>query len=330
MRPFVKKTSLKALRQASGYSGSLSNLRVQWARPEIGRHPLANWAENQLSANASTQADVLERYKEALKKKVEAEGVKTVDELKEKLAPEIEETLKKLNESDPLAKVLERAWDDKKTILKEGGEAAKSLTEKLGEVPPIPKNELKNLDSFVKLEKFKELGKQEIEFLWRARHVSNERALCAVIDPQMFYKMYLNGRKHPMFILPLPKGEDGCEIHIVQWNFIGEHLTHVIFTTLAEFKLHQDYARPHTTLMLHTDLAAEKDAVLMNGQVEKDSAMSLQDAQFLILALQEFYGATIADAKTTERRQALLQAFTEGSDNFPIDAVVDEVETFTK
>lgn len=322
MRPFLKKAPIKALRQASGYSGSLSNLRVQWARPDIGR--------NSLSANASTQADVLARYQDKLKQKAAAEGVESVDELKEKLAPEIEATLKKLNESDPLAKVLEQAWSDKKTILEEGGEEAKTLTEKLGEVPPVPKNELKNLDSFVKLDKFKELGKQEIEFLWRARHINNERALCAIVGPELFYKMFLNGRKHPMFVLPLPKGDEGCEMHIVQWNFVGEHLTHVIFTTLAEFKLHQDFARPHTTLMFHTDLAVEKDCVLLNGQVEKDSAMSLQDAQFLILALQEFYGATITDPETTKRRQALLRSFTEGSDNFPIDMVIEEIETFTK
>lgn len=322
MRPFLKKTPVRALRQASGYSGSLSNLRVQWARPDIGRQSL--------SAYASTQADVLARYQDKLKQKASSEGVESVDELKEKLAPEIEATLKKLNESDPLAKVLEQAWGEKKAILKKGGDDARTLTEKLGVVPQVPKNELKTLDDFVKLDKMKELGKQEIEFLWRARHVNNDRALCAVIDPQMFYKMFLTGRKNPMFILPLPKGEDGCEMHVVQWNFVGEHLTHVIFTTLAEFKLHQDYARPHTTLMMHTDMAADKDVVLMNGQVEQDSAMSLQDAQFLILGLQEFYGATEADPETTKRRQALLKAFTDGSDNFPIDMVIDEVETFTK
>lgn len=65
-----------------------------------------------------------------------------------------------------------------------------------------------------------------------------------------------------------------------------------MLTSLAEYKLHKEYAKPHTTLMFHQELVADTGIVLMNGRVEEDVPLSMDEAQLLLLNVQRFYGGT--------------------------------------
>jgi len=183
--------------------------------------------------------------------------------------------------------------------------------------------------------------------------------------------MAANGRKHPQFVLPVPKeispGSEsestpesttsssesapaaGAELHFLQWTFPSPTQTCLIFTHLSEYKLRSEYAVPHTTLTIHTDLLESHGIALLDGVIgDKGSAacVSPQDATVLLWGLQAFYGPGLATAAPAagesssgaakavseaalrrEKREVLLRAFTSGDvEAFSVEALLEEVE----
>jgi len=189
-----------------------------------------------------------------------------------------------------------------------------------------PEKPYKTLNSFVDVAKVSELPHKELEFIWKARFQSQDNALISMVPSEVFDKLYKNARENPIFVLPLPRGEDGIELHYIQWQFVGPNTIHCMFTTLLEFKTHKEFARPHTSLIFHTELKDSNGVVLMNGNVEKDSAVKLPEAQLLLLNVQRFYGA-LAETEATKRRVQLLKDFTAGSSDFSVDALVAEAQS---
>src|SRR5579871_336903 len=130
----------------------------------------------------------------------------------------------------------------------------KSATESPSSLPPG----IKSLSSFIDIPKTLDLPQKEIEYIWRLRHSSNPNSLCAIVPSNTYTTMAETARKHPQFILPLPReSEDlqgrkqgGAEIHFMQWTFPHPSTATVLFTHLAEYKLRGEYATPHTTISL--------------------------------------------------------------------------------
>ncbi|ODV96303.1 hypothetical protein PACTADRAFT_23946, partial [Pachysolen tannophilus NRRL Y-2460] len=277
------------------------------------------------------------RYKEKLAKKAKEVGAKDIDDLKEKLKDDIEETKKNLNKIDPLKELQEyekkisaaELAKQKKIKLKK-----KSLNNSQINSQAESSGKFKTLDSFVDLSKISALPALELEMIWRARFAGKDNTLSAVISNEIFNRFYYNAKKNPCFVLPLPrksqledhKQDEGIEIHYVQWSFVGENTTHCMITSLVEYKLHKEFARPHTTLMFHSELQKEKGVVLMNGVVDEESPITLQDAQLLLLNLQKFYGA-LQDSNATSRRLTLLNDFNSGNPNFSIEDLIKEAES---
>ncbi|ODV83198.1 hypothetical protein CANARDRAFT_177844 [[Candida] arabinofermentans NRRL YB-2248] len=274
---------------------------------------------------------VSKRYKDKLENKAKELGASNTDELKEKLKSQIEKTKKEMNSIDPLVE-LEKFEQEQ---VKKAAEARMKAKKGMGPVDPsTPVSPYKTLDSFVKLDKLQELGSKELEFIWRARFQSKENTLSALVPAEVFDKLYVNARKNPTFVLPLPKEEaeidlpeaEGVpmEMHFVQWNFVGPETTHVLITSLAEYKLHKEYARPHTTIMFHQELSKNKGVVMMNGQVEEQAPVTLAESQLLLLNLQRFYGG-LGDgtSEISQRRLKLLGAFNHGSSIFSMDELIE-------
>lgn len=235
---------------------------------------------------------------------------------------EIEAKKKELDKYDPL-NLLEK---HKKAVAdKEAGKeptAPRSPYEKAA-IDAAKGGDIKELGSFVDPDKLLLHNQKEIEMIWKARFANKERAICGTLDGVTFSELYRNARQFPTFVLPLPHEDQGVELHYVQWNFVGPFTVHCLLTSLAEYKLHQEFARPHTTLIFHTDLLASKQIVLMNGSVEKDSPVTRDEAVLLALNLQRFYGATVSKAAHKLR---LLHAFNTGSEEFSVDSLIDEAE----
>ncbi|KAL8900866.1 MAG: hypothetical protein Q9207_005490 [Kuettlingeria erythrocarpa] len=183
---------------------------------------------------------------------------------------------------------------------------------------------LKTLSSYLDLEKTLELPPKEIEYIWRLRHASSPTSLCAVLQSGTYNWIARTARKHPQFILPLPReGSAGAEIHFLQWAFPGPDTVTIVFTHLAEYKLRGEFSQPHTTITMHTELLQEKDLVLMLGQVVEGRGVSVEDARLLVLCLQRFY-AIQQDGDSG--RQKLLEMFSEGNTAFRIEELVEEAE----
>jgi ATP synthase F1 complex assembly factor 1 len=200
-----------------------------------------------------------------------------------------------------------------------------SATEFPSSLPPG----IKNLSSFIDIPKTLDLPQKEIEYIWRLRHSSNPNSLCAIVPSTTYTAMAETARKHPQFILPLPReSEDtqgqkqgGAEIHFMQWTFPHPSTSTVLFTHLAEYKLRGEYATPHTTVSLHLELAEPKGLVLVQGQVQENRGVSVDEAKWLLMCLQKFYGV-----HGGPERIKLLEQFTNGDESFNVQQLLEEAE----
>ncbi|CAN3373167.1 hypothetical protein DIURU_001180 [Diutina rugosa] len=268
-------------------------------------------ARHYLRLNSSLAA----KYEAKLAEKAKQLGLKDVEELKQHLKDEIEEKKKQMNHVDPLKELEEFERQQQQ----EYDQDRQRITKDRGAVDPdAPKLPYKTLDSYIDAAKVKGLPLDDVEAIWRARWSSNDRSLHAVVKAESFMKMYANAFKNPSFILPVPKGEDGYEMNFVQWSFPGPQTTHCMVTTVAEYKLHKEYAKPHTTLEFHQELMPELGVVLMNGHVDKDSSVSMDEAHLTVLNIQRFYSGD------DEAKLQLLRSFTAGDENFDIKRLVEE------
>ncbi|GME88344.1 unnamed protein product [[Candida] boidinii] len=282
-----------------------------------------------IQSKAIIDKDISERYKEKLISKAKELGLKSAEELKETLKDKIETTKKELNKVDPLKELEDY----------EKAQKLKELIEKKKDLGPIDPSKsqtpFKTLDSFIDVGKFKDLNLQEMEMLWRLRFQKQEQSLAAIVPKDTFDRLYNNAKKFPNFVLPLPKenaeievtggkGEGApIEMHYVQWNFVGKNTTHCIITSLAEYKLHKEFARPHTSISFHNELADAKDVVLMNGIVEKEASINMQESQLLLLNIQRFYGGlSHTQTEISKKRLELVEIFNTGKKTFDVEELI--------
>ncbi|OBA21237.1 F1F0-ATPase complex assembly protein [Metschnikowia bicuspidata var. bicuspidata NRRL YB-4993] len=283
---------------------------------------LASRSASRLYATASQNEAVLERYRSQLHQKAEAIGVSSIEELKENLKDEITTKKKEMNAIDPL-KDLEAYEKEQAEKLKQRKAQQKESKIRDAIDASMPKAPYKKLSSFVDVEKIRSLPEKELKFIWKARFEGKDRAMSAALTGSQFANLFANAFKNPSFVLPLPKEEEGYEMHFVQWSFVGPQTTHCMLTSLAEYKLHKEYAKPHTTLMFHQELLADADVVLMNGQLEQDVALSMEEALLLVLNVQRFYGG-LTNSAGSERKLELLRAFTQGDTGFSMEKLIEE------
>lgn len=125
--------------------------------------------------------------------------------------------------------------------------------------------------------------------------------------------------------MPLPREGQGVEMQFLQWAFPDRRTSTVMFTSLAEYRLRGEWATPHTTVTHHLELAEEKGVVLSQGAVSRDAGVSTDEARWLVIALQKFYG-TGEGSEVGARRKKLLEQFTNGDHGFNVESLISEVE----
>ncbi|KAI9814825.1 MAG: hypothetical protein M1827_003091 [Pycnora praestabilis] len=270
---------------------------------------------------------VTEKYKEKLDKKAKEEGLRDVNELKEAYKDKIHSL--RTNASVP------------------GATAPRVSTSPFPTPPPPPRQPdqpiddsafttplssagikssdppgVKTLSSFIDVEKTLELPQKEIEYIWRLRHAQDKNSLCAVIPRAIYERVEDTAKRHPQFILPLPREGQGAEIHFLQWTFPTPTTTTVLFTHLAEFKLRGEYSQPHTTVTHHLDLAAPKGLVLLQGSVVEGRGITVDEGKWLLMCLQKFYGT----GEEQTPRKKLLEQFSQGDGGFKVEELLEEAE----
>ncbi|KAF7564081.1 hypothetical protein G7046_g79 [Stylonectria norvegica] len=284
---------------------------------------------------------VYEKYREKLDQKAKQEGLGDLFQLKAAYADKIEEQRRKDSIELPH---IPQAPDTPVSQPNRGPLPTEPQPETTpGTTPGTPKAPstgsdkpaVKALDDIIDLPKARELPHKELEAVWRLRHASSPQNICAVIPAPAYKAMEQAARKTPQFVLPVPHPTQGAEIHFLQWTFDAESKTStVLFTQLAEYKARGEFAQPHTTITHHLDLANEKDLVLMQGQVVDGRGIKPEEAKWLVLCLQRFYGGWDAvDADLTgerkeraDERKRLLGWFANGDSRFSVEKLLDEAE----
>lgn len=305
-KPLEKKETQEHVDDLQGLKDKFSD-KIEEVKVKLGDSNVAQGMEK-LAGN-----DIFEKYSKKLQQKAKELGV-PVEELKLKFQDEIEKVRTQLGGVDPT--------DELHELLKKQDEEKKSdgtIKIRGKRDPDAPKLPYKVLDDFIDVEKARELPREDIIKIWNARFLSNDRALHAVLNHLQFADLYVNAFKYQQFLLPVPKPlQDGYELQYVQWQFVGAETINCMFTTLAEYKLHGEYATPHTTLTFHLELAGDKDLVLMNGYVDKESGITMDEAHLLIVNLQRFYSGKYPE------KTKLLKEFNEGDANFNIDELIQQ------
>lgn len=192
--------------------------------------------------------------------------------------------------------------------------------------PKLPPG-VKTLSSFIDVDKTLELPEKEIEMIWRLRHARNPQSLCAVMQSSGWDMIYGNARRHPQFVLPIPRPTQdgqGAEIHFLQWTFPAENCATVLFTHLAEYQLRGEFASPHTTVTFHSEMANAKGVVLVQGNVINDRGVSVDEGKWLLMCMQKFYGIQAEEAGGA--RKKLLEMFSRGDGGFKVEELLDEAE----
>lgn len=323
----------------------MASTRIPALRNLLGsqlRSPRASnqrrWAQvHDVRFLATTQAsrNVLEKYREKLDAKAREEGHAGIQDLKKAYADKIQEIRKKdatIPGIPPLDEPPAPTAASSPPPPPRGQETPEAAAAR-HTAQQTTSSGVKTLDQILDLPKARTLPVPELTAIWRLRHASSPQALCAVVPQHTYEAMEAEARRNPQFVLPLPHPEQGAELHFLQWVFDPATRTStVLFTQLAEYKARGEFAVPHTTVTHHLDLIAEKRVVLMQGSVVSDRGVKPDDARWLVMCLQRFYGGWDGeknDALGKERadeRKKLLEWFGKGDSRFSVEKLLEEAE----
>ncbi|KAK4038738.1 ATP11 protein-domain-containing protein [Parachaetomium inaequale] len=200
---------------------------------------------------------------------------------------------------------------------------------------------IKPLSQILNLPKASTLPTKELTAIWRLHHAALPNSLCATIPASTFTVMEDLARANPQFVLPVPHPEQGAEMHFLQWTWdAATRSATVLFTQLAEYKARGEFAAPHTTVTHYKDLMGpregeegreEEGVVLMQGTVVEDRGVKVDNARWLVMCLQRFYGGWDGvggegGKVRAEERRRLLEWFGRGDGRFSVDKLMEEAE----
>ncbi|KAH6612699.1 ATP11 protein-domain-containing protein [Boeremia exigua] len=317
------------------------------------RQPLSNprfcqrrWAQVQdvrFLATHGTEERILSKYKDKLASRAKQEGVKDINELKEKHKEKIEELRRAAvvpGATGPLTPP-----PSPSSAASSSPSASPAASSPWPSPPPPPKPRdpsapppgVKTLDSFLDVSKISSLPNKEIETLWRLRHASNPQSIHFSVPANTWASLLVTAKQHPAFVLPVPReipveqqeGEQAtgqtqqaAELHYLQFAHPHKDTTTLLFTSLAEFKLRGEFASPHTTITFHQELATSHNMVLGQGLVIENRGVSVDEARWLVMCMQKFY----VQSEEEKVRGVLLKQFTSGDASFNVTALIDEAE----
>lgn len=324
-----------------------------------------------LATTRPSQA-ILEKYRDKLNQKAKSEGYLSIDELKTAYSDKIQDLHRQDAAEYPIPQapgipltqpnhgpLPTESQDGKDVPNADGGSPVAGSIPQAPDTPVTQPNKdassdpgagaaeaarkvsgadkpaIKGLDDIIDLEKARELPDKELAAIWRLRHANSPQNLCAVVPRSAYKAMEEVARTAPQFVLPVPHESQGAEMHFLQWTFDAESKTStVLFTQLAEFKTRGEFAQPHTTVTHHLDLLDERGLVMMQGQVMDGRGIQPEQAKWLVLCLQRFYGGweSSAEELTGERRERaeerrkLLNWFASGDERFTVEKLLEEAE----
>lgn len=265
---------------------------------------------------------VFDKYRDKLSEKARREGLNSVSELKTAYASKIQEYRQKA--SIQLPQTHPKPEFPQSPRPPEPSSSTTSTSTSTAAPPGI-----KPLSAFLDVKKISALPEKEISTLWRLRHAPHPYTLSASIPAPIYDTIASTASRNPQFILPIPREGQGSELHFLQWSFPSQRHSTLCITHLAEYKLKGEFATPHTTITHHSDLRDSHGLVLLNGVVMEKRGVSVDEAKWLLICLQRFYGnvgGTQEGSGAGERRRRLLEMFNKGDQGFRIQDLIEEAE----
>eukprot|EP00040_Diaphanoeca_grandis_P027759 m.158839 g.158839 ORF g.158839 m.158839 type:complete len:317 (-) comp31110_c0_seq3:156-1106(-) len=311
----LTRTSLSAFHRVCGTRGRILGQRRLLRSPNVNtnvtptKYACVRWIQSSARSNnafseeeEAAKALTLEKLRtnahyEKYKEKLEAANLAKRIEIVEDIPDAIDELQQKMKKVAKTAKE----------------KASKSPT---GKLMAEENSEIQSLDKIVRLDLMEKLDVDAITVVWKAYHDEKE-SICAVVPVDNYTILRKRALSNPNFIFPLPR-EQGFEFFYGQWR--GHQFA---FTSMLEYKTHEDNARPFLLLNHYVELAETKDVVLMSGELDEN--MSPFDAQLLANQIQLFYLGT-------DDAFALVETFNKKGDDFNYQDVIDRIDTlgFTK
>lgn len=316
-----------------------SVLRFEMPKPE---DMLEQFAQSDKARVNAKRDEALAKYHDKLQARLAAHGYKNVEDM----------AMAKKSEAQA-----ERAGPTQSAIEQRDAELRKKLQEKRRKIEQSklsdldgPKSPVQPLSSFMKLEKAIHESPENIGKLWTGFHIMKNK-VSAVVPAATYAQMVATAQMFPQFVLPLPRTvknaeadtapEPGYEVYFLQWMPLPRPLEAspnapppmaVLFTSLAEYKMRQEYAQPTLVLTFYADLLETKGIALMRGDITEredgKAQLQQQDAQLLALGLQRFFNLDWAlegldNDEQVEKRRALLRAFHQQPADFKLDELID-------
>ncbi|KAK4129572.1 ATP11-domain-containing protein [Parathielavia appendiculata] len=288
---------------------------------------------------ATTQQprNILEKYRDKLDRKAREEGHADIDSLKAAYAQRIHALR---NETDAVLTPPSRTpAPGQQPSSSPSSPSPSSSSSRLPpqQQPPKPSSTgIKPLSEILDIPKASVLPTKELTAIWRLHHAVRPNSLCAVIPAATFTAMETLARQNPQFVLPVPHPSQGAEMHFLQWTWdAATKSATVLFTQLAEYKARGEFAAPHTTVTHYKDFLAREDGgegvVLMQGLVMDDRGVKVDDARWLVMCLQRFYGGWDGTGgrkaqERAEERRRLLEWFGRGDGRFSVERLMEEAE----
>ncbi|GAB0093079.1 ATP synthase mitochondrial F1 complex assembly factor 1 [Sergentomyia squamirostris] len=181
-----------------------------------------------------------------------------------------------------------------------------TLAEKIqGEIPH------KKLQDIMKMELVEGKSVDELQSIWLEYHKTKD-VIAAAIPTGQFDFQQERARKHPIFILPIPRSE-GFEFILMQFAANTVH-----FTPLLCYQVHKENAPECLNIVYYTEFR-EKGIVLMRGEYDSQ-VISAKEAQCLANQLQMYY------CQNSKKKLQLLENFTNKPDSFKHMDIISELE----
>ncbi|KAG6837894.1 hypothetical protein H0H93_013047 [Arthromyces matolae] len=189
--------------------------------------------------------------------------------------------------------------------------------------------------------------------------------VCAAIPLALYQKMAGVADRYSSFVVPVRRerhptearvpgeADEAYEFYFLQWNFhdvppvpsatedlfaakpasnaigLNPKTSTILFTSLQEYKLRQEFATPYLILTHYTDLAHSHGIVLLRGEITPNSTngsgnfmLTQADAQILSMALQKFYLWDKQDE--TNAGKELLKCFHETPNEFKWEELIKQ------
>ncbi|XP_065904273.1 ATP synthase mitochondrial F1 complex assembly factor 1-like isoform X2 [Dysidea avara] len=166
------------------------------------------------------------------------------------------------------------------------------------------------LDKVMRVELLVDKNDDEIAQIWKTYH-SDKDSVCAVMPAKLYDEMMSRAKDNPMFLHPVPKS-GGYEMILSQFDNHGN----CYFTSLLNYKTHQDAAPIWLTLTHYSELLDSKGIVLMAGEVDT-AHLSIMEAQYLANQIQLYY--TSGD----KERHHLLTQFNHHPNEFDYTKLIE-------